>query len=207
MSGIEGEKALDHEYDGIREYDNPLPGWWVFLFWATIVYSLFYATYYHFGNGPTVLAEYDANMLAIAELQSKEALSAGPVTDATLLGFVSNQGMMLGARQLYMSKCAVCHGAAGEGKIGPNLTDDFWLHGSRPTQIHHTLVEGVTEKGMIAWKTQLRPGEIAALAAYVTTLHGTNPPNPKPPQGDPAPAPADAALPEAAPAGAGAGGP
>lgn len=188
MNGTDRDRALEHEYDGIREYDNPLPGWWVLLFWGTIVFSLFYATYYHFGNGTTIVQEYDADMLEIAELQTKAALSAGPVTDATLVGLIGNQGMMLGARQLFASKCAVCHGAAAEGKIGPNLTDDYWLHGSKPTQIHRTISDGVVEKGMIAWKTQLRPGEIAALAAYVVTLHGTNPPNPKPPQGDPAPA-------------------
>ena len=195
MSAADRDKTLDHDFDGIQEYDNPLPGWWVLLFWATIVFSLLYATYYHLGNGASVLAEYDADMLAIAELQSKEALSAGPVTDEVLLGFVGNQGMMLGARQLFASKCAVCHGNAAEGKIGPNLTDDFWLHGSSPTQIHRTIGDGVPAKGMIAWRTQLRPGEIAALAAYVTTLHGTNPPNAKPPQGEPVAAPAAAKAP------------
>ena len=188
MTPPETDKLLDHSYDGIQEYDNPLPSWWVLLFWTTIIFSAVYLLYYHMGNGPTIVQEYESDMLALAELQSKEALSAGPVTDATLIGLEANEGMMLGARQLFQSKCAVCHGAGAEGKIGPNLTDDYWLHGGRPTQIHRTITEGVPEKGMISWKTQLRPGEIAALTAYVVSIHGTSPANPKPPQGDLVPA-------------------
>lgn len=199
MSAVDPEKLLDHEYDGIQEYDNPLPGWWQLLFWGTIVFSAVYMLYYHAGEGQSELQQYEADMLVLGEMQAKEALSAGPVTDATLEGLRANQGMMLGARQLFVSKCATCHGEAGEGKIGPNLTDDYWLHGGLPTNIHKTITEGVPAKGMISWKLQLRPGEIAALSAYVTTLHGTNPPNPKEPQGELFKAPPAAQAPAPAP--------
>ena len=184
MSATDPEKLLEHEYDGIQEYDNPLPGWWQLLFWATIAFSVVYLLYYHVGHGASEIEEYQADMLVLGELQAKEALSAGPVTDDTLEGLRANSGMMLGARQLFVSKCATCHGDGGEGKIGPNLTDAYWLHGGMPTDIHRTIQEGIPAKGMIAWKTQLRPGEIAALAAFVTTLRGTNPPNAKEPQGE-----------------------
>jgi cytochrome c oxidase cbb3-type subunit 3 len=92
--------------------------------------------------------------------------------------------MMASAKGLFAQRCAVCHGLAGQGNIGPNLTDDYWLYGAKPTQIYHTITEGVPAKGMISWKAQLPAGQILALAAYVGTLHGTNPQNPKAPQGE-----------------------
>jgi len=177
------DKILDHEYDGIREYDNPLPGWWLALFWITIAFSAGYALYYHFGTGESVAARYDRQLLELYDVQSKELLKAGPVTDETLVGMAANDSMMSAARQVYATKCAPCHGELAQGKIGPNLTDAYWIHGGRPTEVYKTIMEGVPAKGMISWKTQLRPTEIMALAAYVGTLQGTSPPNPKAPQG------------------------
>jgi cytochrome c oxidase cbb3-type subunit 3 len=92
--------------------------------------------------------------------------------------------MMASAKGLFALRCAVCHGPAAQGIIGPNLTDDYWLNGGKPTQIYHTITEGVPAKGMISWKSQLGAGQILALTAYVGTLRGTNPPNPKSPQGE-----------------------
>jgi len=180
----EMDRIFEHEYDGIQEYDNPLPGWWMLLFWATILFSAWYVVYYHMGQGESIPQQYDREMLALYDLQTKQLLKLGPITDQTITGFTAKPDMMVSAGALFAQRCAVCHGNAGQGNIGPNLTDDYWLHGGRPTQIYHTITEGVPAKGMIAWKTQLGAGQILALAAYVETLHGTNPPNPKAPQGD-----------------------
>ena len=181
----ERDRVFEHEYDGIREYDNPLPGWWLLLFWASILFSAWYLVYYHMGHGETVLQQYDREMLALYDVQTKQLLKLGPITDTTIEGMTQNAGMMGSAKSLFAQKCVSCHGTRAEGNIGPNLTDDYWLHGGKPTDVYKTISEGVPAKGMIAWKTQLRPGEMLALAAYVGTLHGTNPPNAKPPQGDP----------------------
>jgi cytochrome c oxidase cbb3-type subunit 3 len=110
-----------------------------------------------------------------------------------IAGLQAKSDLMTGAKQSFQQRCAVCHGKNGEGNIGPNLTDDYWLHGGRLTQIYTTISEGVPAKGMLTWKNTLGPAEMLGLAAYVGTLHGTNPPNPKPPQGD-------KYLPEATPA-------
>jgi cytochrome c oxidase cbb3-type subunit 3 len=200
------DRTTEHEYDGIREYDNPLPGWWVALFWATLVFTPAYVVWYHFGAGPSVIEEYNADSIAHYDRLSREMLAAGAPTDGGILEMAANQAVMAGAAQVFASRCAQCHGAGAEGKIGPNLTDPYWLHGGRPTQIYHTITEGVPEKGMLAWKQQLRPAELLAVAAYVTSLQGSNPANPKPPQGDkhadepPAGAGAGTAEPAALPA-------
>ncbi|HJQ97727.1 MAG TPA: cbb3-type cytochrome c oxidase N-terminal domain-containing protein [Candidatus Polarisedimenticolaceae bacterium] len=180
-------EVFDHEYDGIREYDNPLPGWWKAIFIASVVFSVWYAVEYHGGHGETVQAQYDREMLELYDLQAKEILKLGPITDQTILEVGTKGDVLAGARGLFAQRCAVCHGAAGQGNIGPNLTDDYWLHGGKPTDIHRTIAEGVPAKGMVAWKAQLPAGQILALSSYVVSLHGTNPPNPKAPQGDKAP--------------------
>lgn len=180
----ETDQLFEHEYDGIREYDNPLPGWWLFLFWATILFSAWYLLYYQFGHGETVEQQYDREMLALYDMQTKQLLKLGPITDVTIGGLAAKPDMMASARGLFAQRCAVCHGQAAQGNIGPNLTDAYWLHGGKPTEIYHLITEGVPSKGMIAWKTQLGAGQILALAAYVGTLQGTNPPNPKAPQGE-----------------------
>jgi cytochrome c oxidase cbb3-type subunit 3 len=182
MSDDDRDRLMSHGYDGIREYDNPLPGWWVWIFWVTIVFSVGYWAYYQIGPGPSVVAVYEAEMREAAARQPA-APSAGAVTDQALLALQKNAGAMAKGKEIFAGRCVPCHGDRGQGIVGPNLTDDYWLHGGRPSEIYHTITEGVPEKGMVPWKTQLSPEEIAAVTAYVGTLHGTNPPNPKPPEG------------------------
>jgi cytochrome c oxidase cbb3-type subunit 3 len=182
MSDDDRDRLMSHGYDGIREFDNPLPGWWVWIFWATIVFSLGYWAYYQIGPGPSDVAVYEAEMREAAARQPV-ATSSGGVTDQALLVLQKNPGAMAKGKEIFAGRCVPCHGDRGQGIVGPNLTDDFWLHGGRPSEIYHTITEGVPEKGMVPWKTQLSPEEIAAVTAYVGTLHGTNPPNPKPPEG------------------------
>lgn len=183
MSDGDRDRLLAHEYDGIEEYDNPLPGWWVWIFWATIIFSVGYWLYYQIGPGPSIIAQYDADVRAATERQAKLAPTAGAVTDEVIMVLTKNPTAMASAKAMFASRCLACHGPQGQGLIGPNLTDDYWLHGGRPTEILHTITEGVPDKGMVPWKTQLKPEELTMMTAYVLTLAGTNPPNPKPPQG------------------------
>lgn len=182
MSDDDRDRLMSHGYDGIREFDNPLPGWWVWIFWATIVFSLGYWAYYQIGPGPSEVAVYEAEMREAAARQPV-ATSSGASTDQALLALQKNAGALAKGKEIFAGRCVPCHGDRGQGIVGPNLTDDFWLHGGRPSEIYHTITEGEPEKGMIPWKTQLSPEEIAAVTAYVGTLRGTNPPNPKPPEG------------------------
>jgi len=177
------DHLLDHAYDGIQEYDNPLPRWWVALFWATILFAPLYILYYHFGPGELVYERYDAEMLAFYDRQAQQLLALGKIDEPMLAGLTEDPSMVGGGKKIFQSKCATCHGVFGQGGIGPNLTDHYWLHGAQLTDIYHTVTKGVPEKGMLAWERQLRPAEILAVVSYVATLLDSNPPGPKAPQG------------------------
>lgn len=194
MASQERDRLLGHAYDGIEEYDNPLPGWWVWIFWATIVFSVIYWGYYHLGPGQTVEAIHDEEV-RVATAQQARAAAAAPaagapgapaavaLTDEAILALQKDAAAMTRAKDLFGTRCAACHGPQGQGVIGSNLTDDFWIHGSRPTDLYKVISEGVPAKGMVPWKDQLAPADIGALAAWIGTLRGTNPPNPKAPEG------------------------
>ncbi len=178
------DRLMDHQYDGIQEYDNPLPGWWKAIFVISIIWSVGYGIYYHLG-GPGVdhFGEYDAEMAAFYDEQAKRG---GPlkVTAAMVTGVAKDAAAMGQAKALYMDKCAQCHGKLGEGGIGPNLTDEYWIHGGSALAIYKTVDEGVPEKGMLAWGKELKAKQVVNLAAYVTKLVGTNPPNGKKAEGE-----------------------
>jgi cytochrome c oxidase cbb3-type subunit 3 len=178
------DRLLEHNYDGIQEYDNPLPRWWVVLFWATVVFSPFYILFYHAGPGKLEIEAYNEDMIAYYDLQAQQFLAMGEITEDMLHGLMDDESMMAGAEQLFVSKCSQCHGNSGEGNIGPNLTDDYWLHGGTLVEIFNTVNEGVPAKGMMAWKTQLRPAELLSVSAYVGVMRGSEPDNAKPPQGE-----------------------
>lgn len=180
----EPDTMSDHNYDGIQEYDNPLPFWWVAIFWASIVFSCFYFVFYHLGPGLLTIDAYNKDMVAYYDLQAQQFLALGEIKESTLYDLTSNESMMAGAQQVFQTRCAQCHGDKGQGNIGPNLTDDYWLHGGQLTDIYHTVMEGVPEKGMQSWKMQLGPAELLSVAAYVGTLRETSPAGGKPPQGD-----------------------
>ena len=189
------DDLLDHSYDGIQEYDNPLPRWWLAIFWATIVFAPLYVLYFHFGGGMLATERYDEAMIAFFDKQAEQLLALGEISEGTLVDLIADQSMMNGGRKVYQSKCATCHGMFGEGGIGPNLTDEYWLHGGQLMDVYKTVREGVPAKGMLAWERQLRPAELMAVSSFVGTLLGSEPPNPKPSQGDhfirQTPAPAD----------------
>lgn len=173
MSDAQDKLLVDHEYDGIQEYDNPMPRWWLGLFYGTIVFSFVYVAYFHGGPGLSEVAAYEAEMKAFYEWEAEQAMAAGEVTEETLNKLMADEGTVLAGQGVYVAKCQECHGANGEGKIGPNLTDDYWLHGARMVDIHHTVSEGVKDKGMESWKRKLKPDELLKVVAYVGTLRKT----------------------------------
>ncbi|MCI0652375.1 MAG: c-type cytochrome [Planctomycetes bacterium] len=205
MSGVSRDDILDHEYDGIREFDNPLPGWWVAVLWCTCLFAALYFFYYEIGSGRSIYDAYDAAALAHFDAQAKRWAHL-EISDATIATFAANEDLMRGVRGMFQLRCASCHRADAGGNIGPNLTDRHWLHGNAPTEIYKTISEGVPAKGMQSWKKSLGPVQIMYLSAYIQTLQGSNPPNPKAPEGvlrEPAPAAAPAPAAEtAAPTGA-----
>jgi len=180
-AAVERDRILEHSYDGIQEYDNPMPQWWVTTFWLTIVFAFFY--YLNPGNtgvGSGMKAEYDADMAAFRA--AHPANTGGGDTQA-LLAVVARKSEVAEGRKLYAARCAVCHAADGGGMIGPNLTDNAWLHGGTIDSIYATLINGVVAKGMPAWGKLLKDEEIQEVVAYVWTLRGTSPAKPKEPQG------------------------
>jgi cytochrome c oxidase cbb3-type subunit 3 len=183
MSNKDG-KLLDHDYDGIQELDNQLPRWWLWGFYASIAFAVFYVAYFHFGGGKNPEQEMAAELAAIQEARkAQEPANSGP-DEALLAKLLEDKSSLESSSKLFGEKCASCHGAKGEGLIGPNLTDNYWLHGDGTlVSIFHTVSEGVPEKGMPPWKALLKPEEIYAVVAYVKHLDGSSPPNAKAPQG------------------------
>lgn len=180
------DRLLGHAYDGIEEYDNPLPGWWVWLFIASIVFALGYWVFYHGGGpGQSETAGYAEDMAAFNEQQAKLAARAGKVDEALLARLARDPAAIAESKTLFLAKCMPCHGVNGEGKIGPNLTDLHQIHGSGRVEIFQTIRDGVVAKGMIAWGKLLQPAELLKLTAYVATLRGTFAADGKAPQGDP----------------------
>jgi cytochrome c oxidase cbb3-type subunit 3 len=218
------DELFDHEFDGIQEFDNDLPGWWVWLFIISTIFGIIYFAHYHvFGFGDSSRVQYlkqvnpdyrplpsdqNASLLSnifpsynspfysgdyevmqqdlrgygatistdLASAQAEEVdLSVIALTDATALD---------GGKQIFGQFCYTCHGMQGEGGIGPNLTDDYWIHGGSFPEVVHVIKKGVVVKGMIAWETQLNQDQIIEVASYVNTMRGTNPPNQKDPQGE-----------------------
>ena len=162
---------LDHNYDGIQELDNKLPRWWVWLFYITIIYAAIYLVYYHVTRtGDLQAAEY-ANEMKIGEQIKNGAMGKFESSIATLQP-ASDAGVLESGRQTYAKFCAPCHRADGGGLVGPNLTDNYWIHGSNYVDTVKVIWDGVPAKGMITWKTVLKPEEIQSVASYIYTLRG-----------------------------------
>ena len=169
MSGHDdNDKLLDHEYDGIQELDNDLPLWWLWTFYGAIIFSFIYWLHYSFtGDGPSLDEELQASMSRI-EMQRK-----APTEVAGDSGPSKEELLQMGA-SLYKTNCASCHKADGGGSIGPNLTDEFWIHGADVASITKVIKKGVLDKGMPPWEAILRPQQVETVVAFVTSLKNTN---------------------------------
>lgn len=178
----EGEILLDHSYDGIRELDNHLPPWWTWLFYGTIVWAVVYLIAYHVMNLlPLSEAEYLAD---VERVQAMRATREVVEIDEATLVFTSDEELIKKGKEIFTSNCASCHRNDGGGGIGPNLTDDYWLHGGSLRDIFATIKNGVPEKGMISWAPVLKPEEIRDASFFLMSLKGTNVAGGKEPQGE-----------------------
>ena len=182
---MEKKLVLDHNFDGITELDNPTPPWFMFLFYSTIVFAIGYGIIYHWsGDGRIMENEYAAQVQdaeIVREAYLKKFANSINETNVTL---VVEKDKLLEGKKIFDNNCVACHGSLGEGKVGPNLTDEYSIHGSDLKKVFRVITEGVPEKGMISWKKQLNPLQVQLVSSYIITLKGTNPPNPKAPQGD-----------------------
>jgi len=182
----EQDILLHHEYDGIRELDNVLPPWWLWLFYGSVAWGVVYLINVHVVElWPKQEKEYAMEMMqAKTDLDAYLASQSSQVDERSVVLLTDAGGLAQGAG-IYKKNCATCHGQLGEGTAGPNLTDAYWLHGGGIKEVFTTVKYGVTGKAMKAWKTDLKPLEMQAVASYVLSLQGTNPPNPKAPEGEP----------------------
>jgi cytochrome c oxidase cbb3-type subunit 3 len=179
------DKILDHNYDGIHEYDNPLPRWWVGMFILTVIWSVAYMFYYHLAAmGPNQEQEYAAEFKMSTEEYEKIAVSMNQMWSNVVFEATTDPTALESGKEIYAKNCVSCHGPDGGGGIGPNLTDNYYLHGGGIKNIMTTIIDGVPDKGMISWKPLLNPEEIQKVASYIMTLTGTTPTNPKAPQGN-----------------------
>jgi cytochrome c oxidase cbb3-type subunit 3 len=181
------DKVL-HELDGIREYDNPMPGWLMAIWWGSLIFSVAYLIFYalSFGEG-TMEAEYRGQtQVALDQVQAHfDANPLVPPSPADLLAGAADPAVTGVGATRFAKSCASCHGEKAQGLIGPNLTDDRWLHGGSVEQVFQSVAKGWPAKGMPPWGRAMKPDELAAVVSFVRSLQGSNPPNPRAPEGDP----------------------
>lgn len=182
----EKDELTGHNYDGIEEYDNPLPLWWLITFFATIIFGGIYWLHYESGTAPTQIAELKSDM---AMLEKKKAqhphAQAAPESESDMKALAALPAEIEKGKNIFAAKCMVCHGANLEGQIGPNLVDNYWIHGrGQLIDILGVVRSGVTEKGMPAWSESLSDSDIKSVVAFVSSKRGSNPANAKAPQGE-----------------------
>ena len=186
---VEKEESvlLDHAYDGIHELDNHLPPWWKWLFYITIIWGIIYLLAYHvFDALPLMYKEYDISMENARVAQEARIALAGGTIDENNVEFSDAPSVLASGKAIYDRECVACHAPEGQGLIGPNFTDNYWIHGGSMQDVFKTVKYGVPQKGMIAWQSKLSPTEMRDVSSYILTFVGTtpkNPPPPKPPEG------------------------
>lgn len=181
----EKEIMMDHEFDGIAELDNPTPAWFMGLFYATVIFAVVYLLNYHVFEWSPLQDEEYAIEMKTAEAEKVAFLAkSGNLIDENSVKESTDATIIAAGKAVYAQNCVACHGAAGEGTVGPNLTDEYWLHGGTVNAIFKTIKYGIPEKGMISWEKTLTPKQTSDLSNFILTLKGTNPPNPKAAQGE-----------------------
>jgi cytochrome c oxidase cbb3-type subunit 3 len=195
----EGQLLLDHDYDGIKELDNTLPPWWVYLFYGCIVFSAVYLIRFEIMGGDNQEMELKKEM-AQAKIDVAEYMKTAPdLMDEKSVTLLTDAASLAEGKTIFTTNCVACHRADGGGNIGPNLTDNHWILGGGIKNVFHTLMNGGRDgKGMISWKSTLKPKEMQKVASYVLSLQGSNPKDAKAPDGeiwvDPTAAKADATV-------------
>ncbi|WP_460577029.1 cbb3-type cytochrome c oxidase N-terminal domain-containing protein [Hymenobacter coalescens] len=173
-----------HDYDGITEYDNDLPPWWKYGFYLTIVFGVAYFIHFHVTDtGSLSQAEYQQEMEQAAVLAAQLGANDDPNKLTTYQPLTATADIDAG-KAVFAQNCAACHGQEGEGKVGPNLTDEYWLHGGEINRVYKTVKFGVQGKGMVAWKGKLSSKQLLQVSSYIVSIQGTKPANPKAPQGE-----------------------
>jgi cytochrome c oxidase cbb3-type subunit III len=179
------DRPLAHDYDGIDEYDNPAPFWLTRIFYATIAFAIGYGVYYHAGGpGQSATEEFQASWTAYAE--KRAAAKAGErvvVSDELLTQYTHSETTLGRGKEVFVKNCTSCHTDNGRGLVGPNLTDEYQIHGVSQLDLYQTIRDGVPAKGMLAWGEILPYDDLLAVTAHVITLRGTNAPDGKPPEG------------------------
>jgi cytochrome c oxidase cbb3-type subunit 3 len=181
----EGQLLLDHDYDGIKELDNNLPPWWIYLFYACIVFSVVYLVRFEILGADDQETELKKE-LAQAKIEVAEYMKTAPdLMDEKTVTLLTDAPTLAEGKTIFTTNCAACHRADAGGQIGPNLTDDHWILGGGIKNLFHTITNGGRDgKGMIAWKGTLKPKEIQKVASYIISLKGSNPKDPKAPDGE-----------------------
>jgi len=182
---IEREKEImfDHDFDGIKELDSKIPPWFSWLFIITIIFAAYYMIDYHIiGSGQVMHEEY-AEEVRMASLEREALIKSGAFVNEETVTVLTDASELEAGKAIYDVNCIACHSADGGGIVGPNLTDDYWIHGGGIKNVFKVIKYGVVEKGMIAWQTQLGPNQMQEVASYVLSFHGTTPAAPKQPEG------------------------
>lgn len=181
----EGEIILDHNYDGIKELDNDLPPWWLYAFYISIIFAAVYLLRFHVFNGSNQIDELETELAEAKTAIEAYKKTAKDLVDINTVTLLTDAADLSAGKAIFETTCVACHMADGGGGIGPNLTDNHWILGGDIKSVFKTISEGGRSgKGMIAWKTQLKPLEMAQVASYVLSFQGTTPANPKAPEGD-----------------------
>lgn len=183
---VEREKDImfDHDFDGIKELDSKIPPWFSWLFILTIIFAAYYMINYHIiGSGQVQHEEYTEEV-RVASLQREALIKSGALVNEETVTLLTDPAGLEAGKNIFQTNCIACHAADGGGIVGPNLTDDYWIHGGGIKNVFKVIKYGVVEKGMISWQTQLNPNQMQDVASYIISLHGTTPAAPKAPEGE-----------------------
>jgi cytochrome c oxidase cbb3-type subunit 3 len=179
----EEDIMFDHDFDGIKELDNKIPPWFNFLFIGTVLFAVVYLLVYHVTGSGKLMADEYVDEILTAQKQRDELIRTGALINENTVTLLTDAASLDNGKNVFTTNCVPCHGPNGGGVVGPNLTDDYWIHGGGIMNVFKTIKYGVPIKGMISWQTQLNPKKMQEVASYVISLHGTNPPGGKPPEG------------------------
>jgi cytochrome c oxidase cbb3-type subunit III len=182
---IEDEQKLllDHDFDGIRELNNKIPPWFMAIFYGSIIWALVYMVDFHIlGSGNVQEDEY-AEEVQIAAMEREILNRSGSLVNEESVTRVDDVAALASGKDIFVKNCAACHGMGGEGLVGPNFTDEYWIHGGGIKNVFKIIKYGVPQKGMISWQAQLDPTQMQEVGSYILSLKGSNPPNQKGPEG------------------------